>query len=1155
MRLIKLEISGFKSFVDATEIRLPSDLTAVVGPNGCGKSNIIDAVRWVMGEASARTLRGDSMSDVIFNGSSARRPVGKAAVELLFDNSDNSAGGSFEKFAEISVKRTLSRDGQSGYFINNIKTRRRDVLDLFRGTGLGPRSYSIIEQGMVSRIVEARPEDLRLFVEEAAGTSKYKDRRRETETRIAHTRENLSRVADIRDELDKQLRRLKRQVSSAKRYRELRDEHRVVKAQLMMLQLRDMEADLEARGREQEKHQNALQEATDAARAAENEAEQLRRQQSEAREAHHGAERDLLALDANIKNLEQRVAHLGAESARLRERSEAREQQLESTRGRLRELRNEESQFAPRAEQLAQARRAAAEQMETAESDMETWRNEWEQFTMQSQQPEREREVQEARIEQVEQRLARGAADLERREKELAGLREAQAAAGMDELREEARAHDETCERAERELAQGEEARHALRERARQLRELGEAARARLHQTESRLASLREIQEAALDSGDAALRDWLAARGFADAPKLAERIDVADGWERAADRLLGNFLGALCVNKLPRDALAERPDRAFMLMEASATNTGEGESSRPRLLDKIQIDGADLSALLDGVYAADSLEAALEMQPQLSGRECAVTRDGALVGANWVSFASSSQLATGVLVREEEMQQLQRAVEEAQSAVESGARETAEVETQHQAQRDAVQKQRETREKLRRENAELRGKLARAEERHAESEARITALGAELEELAAHVKSDRDDLARARELLERAAGARGELETRRAEMERRRAELQDAVAKRRAELQRANEERHAHALQQQRVENEIATAVDDIARLERESSDAQARLAGLHSGGGGESEAELQKMQGERARAEAAVSAAAENLAGFDARIQEAGARRDACSEALENAREALSQHQLAHREAKTRHDVQADVFAREDHTREELAASLPPEADAAALEARDASLQQKLDRIGAVNLVAIDEFDEQNERKEYLDRQHADLSESLDTLRSAIRKIDRETRERFKETYDRLNAGFNEFFPKLFGGGSAELRLTEDDFLTAGIVVMARPPGKRNSHIHLLSGGEKALTAVALLFALFRLNPAPFCMLDEVDAPLDDANVQRYCSTLKSLVKVSQMIVITHNKITMESADVLLGVTMGEPGVSRLVSVDVEQAVEMAAQ
>ena len=501
------------------------------------------------------------------------------------------------------------------------------------------------------------------------------------------------------------------------------------------------------------------------------------------------------------------------------------------------------------------------------------------------------------------------------------------------------------------------------------------------------------------------------------------------------------------------------------------------------------------------------------------------------------------------------MQQLQRAVEEAQSAVETGARETAEVETQHQAQRDAVQKQRETREKLRRENAELRGKLARAEERHAESEARIAALGAELEELAAHVKSDRDDLARARELLERAAGARGELETRRAEMERRRAELQDAVAKRRAELQRANEERHAHALQQQRVENEIATAVDDIARLERESSDAQARLAGLHSGGGGESEAELQKMQSERARAEAAVSAAAENLAGFDARIQEAGARRDACNEALENAREALSQHQLAHREAKTRHDVQADVFAREDHTREELAASLPPEADAAALEARDASLQQKLDRIGAVNLVAIDEFDEQNERKEYLDRQHADLSESLDTLRSAIRKIDRETRERFKETYDRLNAGFNEFFPKLFGGGSAELRLTEDDFLTAGIVVMARPPGKRNSHIHLLSGGEKALTAVALLFALFRLNPAPFCMLDEVDAPLDDANVQRYCSTLKSLVKVSQMIVITHNKITMESADVLLGVTMGEPGVSRLVSVDVEQAVEMAAQ
>ena len=1154
MRLIKLQISGFKSFVDATEIRLPGDLTAVVGPNGCGKSNIIDAVRWVMGEASARTLRGDSMSDVIFNGSSARRPVGKAAVELLFDNSDGSAGGSFEKFAEISVKRTLSRDGQSGYFINNIKTRRRDVLDLFRGTGLGPRSYSIIEQGMVSRIVEARPEDLRVFVEEAAGTSKYKDRRRETETRIAHTRDNLSRIADIRDELDKQLRRLKRQVSSAKRYRELRDEHRVVKAQLMMLQLRDMETDLETRAREREKHEQALQEATEAARAADNEAEELRRQQSEARDAHHGAERDLLALDASIQNLEQRIAHLGAQSERLRESGAQREQQLENTRNRLRELREEESQFAPRTEQLAQARRAAAEQMESAETDMETWRAEWEDFTMQSQQPELDRKVQKARIEQFEQRLARGSADLERREKELAALREAQAATGMDALREKARAHDESCERAERELAQGEETRQELRERARQLREQGEAARAHLNQTESRLSSLRQIQEAALDSGDAALRDWLAARGFENAPKLAERIDVADGWESAADRLLGNFLGALCVNKLPRDGLAERPDRAFMLMEASNAKTEK--SSHPRLLDKISTNGADLSALLDGVYAADSLEAALEMQPQLTGRECAVTRDGALIGANWISFASSSQLATGVLVREEEMQQLQHTLSEAQAAVESGARETDEVETRYQAQRDAVQKQRETREQLRRENAELRGKLARAEERHSESEARIAALGAELEELAAHVQSDRDEIARARELLERAAGARGELETRRGEMERRRAELQDALAKRRAELQRADEQRHAHALQQQRAENEIAAATDDIARLERESADARAQLAGLHAGGGGDQPAEeLQKMQGDRDRAKRAMSAAAESLAEFDARIQQAGERREACAEALETAREALSQQQLAHGEAKARRDMQADMFAREQRERDELAASLPPEADAAALEERDAALQKKIDRIGAVNLVAIDEFDEQNERKEYLDQQHADLSESLDTLRSAIRKIDRETRERFKETYDRLNAGFNEFFPKLFGGGSAELRLTEDDFLTAGIVVMARPPGKRNSHIHLLSGGEKALTAVALLFALFRLNPAPFCMLDEVDAPLDDANVQRYCSTLKSLVKVSQMIVITHNKITMESADVLLGVTMGEPGVSRLVSVDVEQAVEMAAQ
>ncbi|MGR3984837.1 MAG: chromosome segregation protein SMC [Gammaproteobacteria bacterium] len=1167
MRLIKLQISGFKSFVDSTDIRLPADLVAVVGPNGCGKSNIIDAVRWVMGEASARMLRGDSMADVIFNGSSARKPVGKASVELLFDNSDGAAGGSFASFAEISIMRSLSRDGQSNYFINRIKARRRDVLDLFRGTGLGPRSYAIIEQGMVSRIVEAHPEDLRLFVEEAAGTSKYKDRRRETETRMAHTRDNLARIADIRDELGKQLRRLKRQASSAKRFRALRDEQRLVGAQLLLLQLGEMEDDLSARADALAKHEKRLQSANAAQRKAEEEIEAMRLRQSEAQEKHHHAQREMDALGADMKNLEQRIGHLdetsqqrGAEITRLRESGAQRKQRLKSAQTRLRDLRREEAQLAPQAEALAQTRRAAAEQLEAAESGMENWRAEWEEFTMQSQQPGREREVQKSLIAQLEQHLARTAAERERCEQELAGLRESQAAMDIEAMRAEVRKHDQACERAELEFQQGEETLQSLQQRAQGMREQGERARARRHQAESRLASLREIQSAELDPGDAALRDWLAAGGLKGAPKLAARIRVADGWERAADRLLSGCLGALCVESLPHARLAERPDCAFMLLAAGEAKPAKRKPARARLLDMVDSGGADLSGFLGGVYVAESLHAALAMQPDLAERECAVTRDGALVGANWVSFASSSQLETGVLAREEEMQQLQNELAEVAAEVETGEREVAQLETSCQTRRNAAQQQRAALEQLRRDKTGLHGKLGREEARHLEMGQRIDALGAELANLAAHAQSDRDEIARARELLERAAGEQGELESKRDELTRRKPQLQDAIAKRRAELQRAGEQVHAQAMQKQRIENETAAAGDDIARLERESAEAETQLAGLHAGAGaGESakelKANLQRMRAERGKTDKRLSAAAAALAGFDARIEKAGARRAESIEAVAEAREALLQHNLDKREAKALRDVQADLFERQERTREELAASLPPATDAGALKKRAAALARKIGGLGAVNLVAIDEFDEESERKEYLDKQHADLSEALDTLGSVIRKIDRETRARFKDTFERLNAGFNDFFPRLFGGGRAELRLTDDDFLTAGIIVMARPPGKRNTHIHLLSGGEKALTAVALLFALFKLNPAPFCMLDEVDAPLDDANVERYCNTLKSLVEVSQMIVITHNKITMEAADVLLGVTMGEPGVSRLVSVDVEQAVEMAAQ
>ena len=1171
MRLSKLQIAGFKSFVDPTDIRLPADLVAVVGPNGCGKSNIIDAVRWVMGETSAKLLRGDNMADVIFNGSSARKPVGKASVELIFDNSDGSATGNFARFSEISVKRTLSRDGHSNYFINRIKTRRKDVLDLFRGTGLGPRSYSIIEQGMVSRIVEARPEDLRAFVEEAAGTSKYKDRRRETETRIDRTRENLERVADIRDELDKQLRRLKRQAGSAKRYQSLREEQHLMNGQLLLLKLRAMDEKLAQQDRLSARFENDLEAVLAEQRAAEAQTEKLRREQAECREKHSQVQQEFYSLGAEIKTIEQRIEHLGEtrqrqgeEVERLQSERQQRQQQLKEAQASLAQLREAQSALAPQVEELQQRRRQAEAQQAQAEGALENWQSQWDAFNEQSQASVRQREVQQSRITQLQQHLQRSGEQSARLEQEFAEARRLIDDMDITELRAEVKRHDDVCAGSEQEFQQTEATIQSVEHEARQKREDNAQLRARQHEARSRLTSLREIQAAALGGDDEALQQWLSKSGLGTQPKLATRIRVADGWQRAADRLLNDCLGALCVERLPDDALAERPDCAVMLVANTSSSTTEpasDASARTRLLDKVEAGETDLSGFLGGVYAAESLREAIAMQGDLGNRECVVTRDGALVGANWISFASQSQLETGVLVREEEINQLQQSLGTLETQVAAGKHEIAELESKREALRQHGQEQRARLEKIRAERTEMHTTLGREEARHREIEQRITALESELGSLGAHAHTDHNEINKAQELLEHAAAQQNEMEAKRDALRKQKEQHQNTVALSRDELQQIGEQVHQQALHKQRLDAEFESTAADIARMQAQLKGDAEQLALINDELGesgapvSEWKTRLQEMLERKVEVDGRLAAAGDAVAELDQRIIRINEQQSSTVTAVSEARDHLEQHKLARQEILVRRDTQVEQMDGKGYERAQLATQMSEDANIEQWELRSEELENKINRIGPVNLVAIEEFDEESERKEYLDRQYADLTEALDTLRSVIRKIDRETRTRFKDTFDRLNAGFNDFFPKLFGGGKAELQLTEDDFLTAGVVVMARPPGKRNSHIHLLSGGEKALAAVALLFSLFKLNPAPFCMLDEVDAPLDDANVERYCETIKTLVKASQMIVITHNKITMEAAEVLVGVTMGEPGVSRLVSVDIDQAVEMAAQ
>ncbi len=1168
MRLKKLQVSGFKSFVDSTDIRLPSHLVGVVGPNGCGKSNVIDAVRWVMGESSAKMLRGDNMADVIFNGSSARKPVGKASVELIFDNSDGTAPGNYGQFAEISVKRTLTRDGHSNYSINSIKTRRRDVLDLFRGTGLGPRSYSIIEQGMVSRIVEARPEDLRLFVEEAAGTSKYKDRRRETENRIANTRENLERVSDIRDELGKQLRRLKRQSASARRYKVLKEEEREVNGQLQVLRLNALNQHLEAQDRLSANLENALQSALAVQRQTESELELLRKQQGEAHEKNNLVQQGFYQNSAEITQLEQKIEFQNQsrqrakeETRRLEESLVEREQQVEAEMKRGIELREELDRIQPELELLQSQSEKSESALTESEKVLQDWLLEMENFNEQSRAPVQQIEIQKSRIEYLEKHIDRTAQNIEKLEHRIGELKNQISETKITEIREQVESRDSQYQEAERQFLQAEQSIKAESAELQNKRDSTNDIRTQLKEVVSRLNSLREIQNASLGNGDDDLESWLNQWGIDGSQKLAGKIKASDGWERAADRVLHEFLSGYCVDQVMANALSSQPNCSFSLISRESIDTPYDQNELPPLSDVVEAGNLGLSSLLHGIYTADSVEEAFSLRNKLLGREFFVTREGVLIGANWVSFASESQLETGVLVREEEISQLTQQEHDLTRLVETEEQALSRMNLDFQSRESELEKQKNDLNQLRSDLVALHNNAGRKEAQYLEGQEQLTNLANEREELNLQISNDRNEIENATALLDSAAEQSGNLDQQRTGLIQRRDLLNSQAVESRKSVGTAREKFHEKALQKQKLEAEIESARENIKRIKQEITQSGQRLTALQGEGdkpensNDELTEKLNIALEQKLEIENRFSVSKDESASFDKRINQVNAMRATEIDAVNEARDELEQHKLSKQEILVRRDTHLESMEEQGYDNNAISVELNENATIEQWQDSLEEIEKKIGRIGPVNLVAIEEFDEESERMAYLDTQHGDLTEALEILESVIRKIDRETRARFKETFDKINAGFNEFFPKLFGGGKAELQLTSDDFLTAGIGVMARPPGKRNSHIHLLSGGEKALTAVALIFSLFKLNPAPFCMLDEVDAPLDDANVDRYCETLKTLAEYSQMVVITHNKITMEAMDLLVGVTMAEAGVSRLVSVDIDQALEIASQ
>jgi chromosome segregation protein len=1173
MRLTKLKIAGFKSFVDPTTVTFPSSLTGVVGPNGCGKSNIIDAVRWVMGEISAKHLRGESMADVIFNGSSARKPLGNASVEMVFDNSAGKLGGEYASYNEVALRRSVSRDGTSDYFINGTKVRRKDITQLFLGTGLGTRSYAIIEQGMISRVIEARPDDLRAFLEEAAGISRYKERRRETESRIAQTRENLDRLNDLREEVEKQIRHLQRQAATARRYQVLKEEERKRQAELFALKLAGLDQEAGVRDQGSARCETALQAIIAELRQAEAAIEKIRVDQSVKAEALNAIQERFYAAGADVTRTEQSIQFARDTQYRLRAEGEQAQAQvheltavIERDRNQLEGLARELASIVPELDQAHEGERAASLGLERCEHALAAWQQASDVHAQSVAAGQRETQVERARIEQLENQQRRLLQQRDRQEGERAMLAQLAPAAALETLAEQADRARDAGQRAAEELAQLLKELASAREGERAETEGLNGERARWQQALGRQVSTEALQQAALGKASGKITQWLKAQALDDKPRAAQQLRVEHGWERAVETVLGSYLEAVCVPGLDSvtDLLASFDGGHLSVVSPSAEAPQNADASpNPDASSlRAKVAGAPyLASVLGPVFAAETLTEALQVRKRgLSAGQSVVTRDGVWLGADWLRLSRDPEPHTGVIEREESLRTLRAETVRLEAEVKERERRLELIREQVRDYEDRRERSQGEVNRLHREHVDRRAEHDAAQARKADTARRLSQLETALADMQAELERTETDLRSARGRMETAIDALAALEPQRLELESERERLRGeqgaARAAAQAALERARElalqvasRRTSHAALETtlvRLQKQLQDLTQRRDELELKLKDGEAPFAALQG--------ELERALASRAQVEAELHAARVASEEFDALLRERESNRAAIDERVESARAALDEARLAAQQVRVRRESIAEQLAATSFELPALLAGLPPEATAEVWESELNEIRAKIERLGQVNLAAIGEFKEQSERKDYLDRQCKDLTDALETLESAMRKIDRETRTRFQDTFDRVNAGLKEKFPRLFGGGHAYLEIAEDESDAAGVSVMARPPGKRNSTISQLSGGEKALTAVALVFAIFDLNPAPFCLLDEVDAPLDDNNIGRFCDIVREMSRSVQFIFITHNKTTMEMASQLVGVTMNEPGVSRLVAVDVDEAVRMAA-
>ncbi|MDB5763527.1 MAG: smc [Herminiimonas sp.] len=1173
MRLTSIKLSGFKSFVDPTNFQVPGQLVGVVGPNGCGKSNIIDAVRWVLGESKASELRGESMQDVIFNGTTNRKPAGRSSVELIFDNGDGKAAGQWSQYAEIAVKRTLTRDGTSTYYINNQAVRRRDIQDIFLGTGLGPRAYAIIGQGMISRIIEARPEELRIFLEEAAGVSKYKERRRETENRLQDTRENLLRVEDILRELNANLEKLQSQAAVAQKFHELQADQEEKQKLLWLLRKNEAKSEQEKFFRDIEKAQTDLEEQTAKLRHVETELEHMRQAHYAAGDRMHQAQGHLYQTNSEIGSLEAQIKFVIESRNRLQSQLNSltaqRDQWQRQGTQYQEDLAEAELHLEEHAARVEQSRQVAQQHNDGLPALEQAWREAQLKTTesrgkiMQAQQ---QIELESAHQRNASNILAGLTVRRERLSQEQNGLNLPDAA-HLSNLRLQLEEKQAALEEASQQLEAAQEQQPKLEEERRAAQQQVNTETANNAQLEARLTALKQLQENVQAQGK--VQPWLKKHELGELPRLWQKLHIDQGWETALESVLRERTSALEMSNLDwaKAFFNDAPPAKLALFTpnpgAGAAPGADAPAGLKPFLNLLQLNDPGLRALmqdwLHNVFIAEDTAAAFIDRAKLPMGAYFVTRQGHVIGKSSVRFYAADSEQDGMLARQQEIENIAKQLRAQQMLADEAKSHSVRAEA---ALSQAMQRLQEIRQRVNTLTQTVHGlqidvmKLSEVQERFNQRSSQIVA---DLAEIAAQEAEQQQVKAESEAKFEQLDAELAEIqethEDGQTDYLAKEQQLNDARQRVR-ELERAAQEAEfaekSHRNKIDELKRSIATALEQAAQLfanmqqghlELESLDDQAAQAGLQS------------LLEKRSDQERALADARHELDQLAQKLRHHEEARMQAERSLQPQRDRIMELQLKEQAARMNQEQYAQQLAEAQADEAALTEKLNGDIRPSYLQGEVTRLTNAIAALGAVNLAALDELTQASERKNFLDAQNADLTEAINTLQDAIHKIDKETRDLLQDTFDKVNHHFGELFPILFGGGNAKLTMTGEEILDSGVQVMAQPPGKKNATIHLLSGGEKALTATALVFSMFQLNPAPFCLLDEVDAPLDDANTERFCNMVKRMSSHTQFLFISHNKIAMEMAQQLIGVTMQEQGVSRIVAVDMESAASFAAE